>query len=285
VEKKSLRAAIIIFALLFLVAVGTHFVNLGKANPYFEYRATSTPIVSIQAPINGTVVNAVLLNFTVRKPEGWAGEQGVKGLLQYLSSVVIEIDGEFYGRAFGFDRNLSSLFDYSTCIAGLTEGLHNLTVRANAYGFSVEMHGLWEHSIPINSSSTVYFTFDTTPPTVSVEPIVNETFSEYEVSEIPLKFTVDETVSEIRYSLDGQENVTIAGNTTLANLPYGEHNVTIYATDEVGNTGASEIIVFTVEEPESFPTNMVIAPAASVAFVGAGLLFYFKKRQKARDKA
>jgi hypothetical protein len=64
-------------------------------------------------------------------------------------------------------------------------------------------------------------------------------------------------------------------------LPYGEHNITVFATDEVGNTGASEIIFFTIDEPpEPFPTTMVIAPVASVAFVGVGLLFYSKKRKR-----
>jgi hypothetical protein len=82
--------------------------------------------------------------------------------------------------------------------------------------------------------------------------------------------------------LDGQENVTVAGNTTLANLPYGEHNVTVYATDNVGNI-ASETITFTIAEPEPepFPTTLVATGAvATIAVVGVGLLVYFKKRKR-----
>jgi hypothetical protein len=72
--------------------------------------------------------------------------------------------------------------------------------------------------------------------------------------------------------------VTVAGNTTLAGLSAGAHNVTVYAWDTAGNVGASETITFTVTP---FPTAPVAtASAAAVAVVIAGLLFYFKKRKK-----
>jgi hypothetical protein len=90
-------------------------------------------------------------------------------------------------------------------------------------------------------------------------------------------------VSKIAYCLDGQENLAISGNTTLTELPNGEHNITVYATDETGNTGASETIIFNVAKPEPpapFPTTMVIAPIASVGVMGVGLLVYFKKRKR-----
>jgi hypothetical protein len=55
------------------------------------------------------------------------------------------------------------------------------------------------------------------------------------------------------------------------------HNITVYAKDEFENTGSSETITFSIEEP--FPTAIVAtASGASVAVVGVGLLFYFKKR-------
>ena len=79
------------------------------------------------------------------------------------------------------------------------------------------------------------------------------------------------------YCLDGQKNVTITGNTTLTGLPNGYHNVIVYAMDKAGNAGASEIVYFSVDVP--VPTTMVVAPIASVLFVGGGLLVYFKKRK------
>jgi hypothetical protein len=84
----------------------------------------------------------------------------------------------------------------------------------------------------------------------------------------------------VGYSLDGQDNVTVTGNTTITGLTSGLHNVTVCARDEFGNTGASGTIYFTIaKEPEPFPTTLVAtASAASVAIIGIGLLVYFRKR-------
>lgn len=127
-------------------------------------------------------------------------------------------------------------------------------------------------------TNSVTFTIDTIPPKVSIVSPENIT---YESFEVPLNFTVNEEVSQITYSLDGQVNVTIAGNTTLTGLSVGEQNITVYATDIAGHTDVSEAVYFSVKEPEPqpFPTALVIAPTASMAVVGIGLLVYFRKRK------
>ena len=74
--------------------------------------------------------------------------------------------------------------------------------------------------------------------------------------------------------------MTINGNTTLTDLPNGYHNITVYATDEAGNTGASETVYFSVEVPEPFPISTIAAVSvAIVAVTGAGLLIYFRRRK------
>ena len=78
------------------------------------------------------------------------------------------------------------------------------------------------------------------------------------------------------YSLDGQDNVTIAGNTTLSNLPNGSHNLIVYVKDQSGKTGVSETIDFAVIE--TFPTTLVIASVSTIIVVFAAFL-YFKKRK------
>jgi hypothetical protein len=99
----------------------------------------------------------------------------------------------------------------------------------------------------------------------------------YDTSDIPLLFQVNES-SQISYSLDGQDKIMVSGNTTLNELPKGDHNMTFYVTDTAGNTAASETIHFSITEP--FPTTLVItASGASLAVVGVGLLVYFKKRK------
>ena len=134
---------------------------------------------------------------------------------------------------------------------------------------------------------------DTTPPTISIVSPENNTYIEPPVH---LKFTVSKSTSWIGYSLDGQANVTITGNTTITGLPEGPHSLVVYATDTDGNTGASETIYFTAippdpkYDPELFPKWAAWAVAVSVmtvmivAVAGAILLAYFAKVKKKSRK-
>jgi hypothetical protein len=156
----------------------------------------------------------------------------------------------------------------NTTLTGLSQGPHNVTVWIRA-DQSMISYSIYRWAI----FSTVSFSI---PPQVTILSPENKA---YNISDVPLDFIVNETFSKIEYSLDGQSNVTINGNTTLTWLPNGYHNVTVYATDEFGNTGVSKIIYFNVEAP--FPTALVVAVSvATVAVVSVALLVYFKKRKR-----
>jgi parallel beta-helix repeat protein len=109
------------------------------------------------------------------------------------------------------------------------------------------------------------------PPAISV--LYPETAA-YAAS-VPINFTISKSAAWMGYSLDGQDNVTITGNTTLTGLAGGSHNITFYAIDIYGSTGASETIHFSIE---TFPAALIIASAVPVAVACVGLLVYFKKR-------
>ena len=99
-----------------------------------------------------------------------------------------------------------------------------------------------------------------------------------------MNFTVNKTTSQISYSLDGQQNITTTGNMTLTGLSNGLHNVTVYATDEAGNVGASQTINFTVSVPaekpfSNLPVAASIAAAVVIAVACAGVIVYFRKRK------
>jgi len=91
--------------------------------------------------------------------------------------------------------------------------------------------------------------------------------------------------ASIKYSLDGQANVTITGSTTLSGLADGVHSITVYAQDTDGLTGISETIYFTISEgaeptqSESFPITW-IAAIIVIIVVGVVLLYFLKIKKK-----
>jgi hypothetical protein len=276
-KRKALTITLVL-AFLFSVLATGDFVHLGAANPFHEERWADPPIISIHSPVNGSCVNKFLLNFTVTKPDWWVGTPGIYGHAQTFTRVSYRIDGKYYGSVRDIDRNLTSPLNYFEYLTNLTDGAHSLTVQAFATGSVWEKHGLWDYTVSVNSSSVMYFTLDTTLPSVSILSLENKT---YHTANFTLAFTVDEPISLMSYSLDGV-NVTVTGNSTLTGLSYGEHNVTVYATDIAGNVGVSETVNFTIaEEAKPLPMAPVAAASvAAVAVVGVGLLVYLEKRKR-----
>jgi hypothetical protein len=157
----------------------------------------------------------------------------------------------------------------NTTLASLSDGPHNLTVCAtDIYGNT-------------GISVMVLFSVDTISPIISVLSPQNQNYTS---TDVPLTFTVNEFTSQITYAVDGEYNVTIAGNTTLTGLTNGNHNLTIYAKDEIGNVGASETICFSIDVKEDSAEPFAIMPVAivtatSLAVISVALLVYFKKRK------
>jgi parallel beta-helix repeat protein len=131
---------------------------------------------------------------------------------------------------------------------------------------------------PFNST---FGALQTTPPRISLGSPLNQTHYD---SDVPLNFSVNvlspiKSVNWTGYSLDGNQNVTITGNTTLTGLSSGVHNVTVYANDTYGNMGTSETVTFTIPEPFPIVPVATVSVAAAAA-TAAGLLVYFKKRKR-----
>ena len=183
-----------------------------------------------------------------------------------------------------FPRRTSSMyrsdFIQYNFITGIPFGEHRLNFTAHAQGnFALE-----------NTSARVFSLKKTISVKISVRanPIVtfaslqNATF---EASSVPLNFTVDHSVTEISYCLDGQEPIPISGNTTLTDLANGQHNATVYATDEFGYTGVSDIVFFNVNVTKVDASELPVVPFIAVSAVVvvtavAGVMVYFKKRKR-----
>jgi hypothetical protein len=96
----------------------------------------------------------------------------------------------------------------------------------------------------IATSNYVQACCDFRPPRIEVISPKNDT---YAINSVPLIFTVNEETSWTGYTVDGQINATILGNTTLTSLLDGAHYVVVYANDTRGNMGASNTVYFAVD--------------------------------------
>jgi hypothetical protein len=288
--RKTALALIFISALLFSAVNLTYLGNLVTADPYLYLGDlppdpyTKPPDLLVSSPINNTVYtsNNILFSFDVSKPVSPRASQTI------LTYIYYEADWQ-QNTSFVYDYGVQSSyyiteFHYSQELSGIPEGKHSIVIHADGKGW-YPPSGISYYGFEINGSSPITFTIETTP-VVSLVPFANRTFT---ASAVPLNFTVNQMVSKITYSVDGQENVTINGNTTLTGLPNGDHNVIVYATDEAGKTGASEAIEFTVAvpdtvavpEPEPFAAALAIAVSVViVAVVAVGFLVHWKKRKQ-----
>lgn len=206
---------------------------------------TTPPVISIVSPKNRTYSTIfVPLNFSLSEPANWTG--------------------------YSLDGQANTTITGNTTIGPLSDGSHHVTVYAN------------DTVGNMGRSSTVYFSIDSTPPSVSVISPENKT---YTVADISLTFTVAEPVSWIGYSFDGQANVTVTGNTTLYGLADGLHSLTVCARDAAGNTGASETVYFSVntKQPEPFPW-WILAAIVGAAAVAIAVVLYLVKIRKPTKK-
>lgn len=117
--------------------------------------------------------------------------------------------------------------------------------------------------------------------------IVSPENKTYGVSNVSLTFTVfnvSKPISWVRYSLDGQANVTLTGNTTLTNLSEGTHSITLYTIDADGKTGTPQTIYFTIntgsQQSAPFPFIWIAVAAVIAVSVAVPLGLVYRRRRK-----
>jgi N-acetylneuraminic acid mutarotase len=176
-------------------------------------------------------------------------------------SLILSVNKPTTWIGYSLDGQTNVTVTGDTVLTGVPEGQHSMIVYVNdTFGNVV-------------SSGAIYFSVDTRPPSMTVFSPENKT---YEGSDIQSVVTVDEPVSWIGYSLDGQDNVTITANVTLAVLDEGSHNITFYAIDLVGNNGASNTVYFNIS---TFPTVWVVGVAVTITIVVAASYLLLKRRK------
>jgi hypothetical protein len=141
--------------------------------------------------------------------------------------------------------------DNGTTIVGNWNGRNNPTGVAIG---DVNNDGKNELAFTEVSQLTIIEEFHVTMIILSPENIT------YNVRNIPLNFETYLTPSWMGYSLDGQPNATIPGNTTLTGLQDGQHSIIVYANDTSGNLAVSNPGLFEVDTTPPSITNVVQNP-------------------------
>ena len=304
---KTTAVLTISIAVLVAVVLGAQFVNPVWANPYSHIfpaysgeadppSDTQPPRITILSPERNSTLNTNNLHVSFKVEVG----QSQSAESKMIQDVYYKADW-LENKTYVYEYSPSSLnhpekkTDFSTTLnlTGIPEGRHTVIICATENGtyydppfsewpmWSLEFN-VKTYSFQIVGASAVSFTIDVTPLNVTVLPITNQILVESGKSDVPLNFTVNGLASKISCALDGQDNVTIAGNTTLAGISIGAHNIVVYVWDEAGNVGCSEIISFTVAAPEHFP----VVPVAILAIVAAsaviGLLYHERRKRQMR---
>ena len=166
---------------------------------------------------------------------------------------------------YSLDNQANVTIKAESKLSGLSQGAHNITIYAN------------DSLGNMGSSNTVFFSVDTLAPDIVIMLPQNQS---YDVTDIQLTFKVNEAVTWLAYRLDGQQKVTVIGNVTLPALSDGSHRLTVYATDEMGNS-AEETVYFNIAP---FPMVGVVAAIAIITIALAAGYLFLKRRKSNSNK-
>ena len=279
---KRAMALFLVLTLLILALVGVQSTELVMAEPD---ALAEPPAITIVSPENKTQATTIVtLSFNVRIGDVIDSRINSSELLSMVNINAVYylgdwqqsrtyVDGENNTYA-DFKRIAVQSLAFSCDLTGVPEGNHVILVHATE---EVPNPDLLFLPMEYTSYAFVNFTIDTTPPSVLV---LSPEAAAYDTADVPFNFTVNESVSQVAYSLDGQENVTVSGNMTLTGLSDGAHSIIVYAWDDAGNIGASETVHFSIKQPEAFPTLLVVAIVVIVAVVCVLLLIYLRRRRR-----
>jgi PGF-pre-PGF domain-containing protein len=143
----------------------------------------------------------------------------------------------------------------ASCLTHLDDGEscnQTWVVNATGPGNSVwEFFTIYETDYEHNTTDRVNITIIKRPPIITV---ISPQNTSYNISNVSLNVTANEPVDTWWYSLDGG-SINITQNATFTGLTDGQHNVTVYANDSLGNFNYTTVS-FTIDT--AVPYNVTI---------------------------
>jgi hypothetical protein len=236
-KTKPFIAAIISIFLFILVAIAQDD-NLALANftiPKEIASPTSTVYTTNQIPISVKVELSAGYRFAYSM---------TINEMYYSLDLNANVSLSMYITETGTQKLKDATFRGYGSLSELTDGLHNLVIYAKG---NFLPYVLGKVNFTVNTKN------DFSAPYITIVSPQNTTYSK---TEIPLTFSLNKTTSSITYKLDNSANTTVTGNTTLTNLSEGSHNLTMYASDNLGNIGDPKTVHFEIklEPPIIQPT-------------------------------
>jgi hypothetical protein len=283
------RSSVLFTAILAAsLLIGIQAVEVVDANPYgytFPTRTSAPDSVYITVRVASPRENATFTNGTINARfnttiDGPDSIYKTLGIIAFYQGDWME-ESKWSPFPPGVDFTDTMLFlQYDFNLSGIPIGQHTLNITAGGNG---ELNENNTHYVfYLQKTISVKFFVSTSPvklpePIVMFSSVQNTTFK---TSSFSLNFTVDQPVTKMAYSIDGQEPVAISENTTLTNLSDGQHNVTVYTTDRFSNNYTSGTLFFNVNAQESFPdVPVLVASVIAIVLVSASLLTYFRRRK------
>ncbi|MBN1358173.1 hypothetical protein JW988_05330 [Candidatus Bathyarchaeota archaeon] len=268
------KALALTITLLFTIVAGMQFVDSTLANPNPLYYPSTpdrnSPSIKIETPQQNKKYNLTTVPYSITIDTSTFKNNSVHSLL----SIGYIIDGRERVTISDNPNRQSQILSLEGNLSGLSEGSHTIQawVKSVSYYRPSDTQTTAEFSLITYSDITHFTTY--LIPSVFILSVENK---KYASSDVPLNFTANKPVAKVSYSLDGLDNVTITGSTTLTSLPFGKHNITVYVTDYFGNIGKSETLFFTIEEP--FPT-LLVATVSVIIVVCLCTVFLLLRKHK-----
>jgi len=300
-----MKKAIFCLTLAFVLSLSTTLllVNSVMANPVWfadvPYQPITTPpTISVSSPAyNETYLSPeVVLSFKIQDPQRWymnyVPNVYPTDTMPYWGNMVVGNVTSVYYDLNGEQQNLSvpeiqafvppkngslpaTYLSYSIPL-NLTNGQYTIQIYVEASSFYMPSLATGILNTTVSAvSQPIYFAVKFPQPIILAPERIT-----YNESNVPLQFTIGgSSASWIGYSLDNKANVTITGNTTLTGLTNGEHYLTVYTNDTLGNSYASQTISFFVALRTNASTNTILEVSATIVVVIAiGVIVYFRKR-------